>query len=294
MTDHPGPMVVSLVKQFYANAKNIANSVVQVRGKLVSYDRITINSYFNLPTMRDNSYLKWGMFHYDLDYVIQRLCKSRTTWTLKQNTTEKVSFPHTTLSRYGKAWYSFLCANLMPTRHQNNVTKEQAILLFVIVTNLLVDVGLIMNESIARFLHESTMGELPHASLITGLCRQAQVQWSANELVQPPITIIDHGIIQRYKVWEGGISHQEGRDSLWCCHLRIWLMIRQICLSSLLPLLQTFLLHFKICIARWIAKTAKSTSKTEKLMWWLKWWIHDAVQYAVYLHLISDIFFCWI
>lgn len=52
-----------------------------------------------------------------------------------------------------------------------------------------------MNESIARFLQESTMGGLPHASLITGLCRQAQVQWSANELVQPPITIIDHGII---------------------------------------------------------------------------------------------------
>lgn len=195
MTEHLGPAVISIVKEFYANAREVEDYVVQVRGRPVSYTRTTINSYFNLRDILIDDYLYYGIGHCDLDVVIQKLCKPGTTWTLKQATDEKVSFPHTTLSRYGKAWYNFICANLMLTRHQSDVTKERAILLYAIVSNGKVDIGLVVNVSIAKYLWGSTMGGLLHASLITRLCRQAGVQWNLDELVQPPISAIDHATI---------------------------------------------------------------------------------------------------
>lgn len=140
------------------------NYMVHVRGKSIFCGRGAINSYFNLPNITDDRYLKWGREHYDLENVIRRLGKLGTNWTLKQNTTEKVS-------RYKKAWYNFICANLMPTRPQNDVTKEQAHLLFAIVTNKPVDVGLTIKGLIIKYLRGSTTDGLPHTSLVTRLCR---------------------------------------------------------------------------------------------------------------------------
>lgn len=68
-------------------------------------------------------------------------------------------------------------------------------MLYAIVSNKKVDVGLVVNVSIAKYLWGSTMGGLLHASLITRLCRQAGVQWSLDELVQPSMSVIDHTTI---------------------------------------------------------------------------------------------------
>lgn len=122
-----------------------------------------------------DDFMYYGSDHYNLDVVIRKLCKPRTTWTLKQGTDKKVSFPHTTLSRYEKAWYNFICANLMSIRHQSDVTKERAILLYAIVSNKKVNVGLIINVSISKYLQSSTTGGLIQALLITRLCRRAGV-----------------------------------------------------------------------------------------------------------------------
>lgn len=103
----------------------------------------------------------------DLNEVSRVLCKPGTVWATKEGTTEKLSFPHTALSRYVKAWYSFICANLMPIRHQNDVTKDRAVLLFGIVTGKRVDVGRIIYSSITRYLMGGTSGVISHASMIT-------------------------------------------------------------------------------------------------------------------------------
>lgn len=58
----------------------------------------------------------------------------------------------------------------MLTRHQNDVTKERAILLYAIVMGKKIDVGTLINASIAKYLRGSTTGALPHTSLIIGLC----------------------------------------------------------------------------------------------------------------------------
>lgn len=79
LTEHIGPTVISAVKEFYANSREVEDCVVQVRGRPVSYTRTTINSYFNLWDILINDYLYYAISHCDLDVVIQKLCKSGTT-----------------------------------------------------------------------------------------------------------------------------------------------------------------------------------------------------------------------
>lgn len=82
--------------------------------------------------------------------------------------------------------------------------------MYVIVMGKKINVRTIINASIAKCLLGNTSGALPHASLITGLCRQAGVQWSLDEPIQAPMAVIDHATIQRYKVWDRGVSHPRG------------------------------------------------------------------------------------
>lgn len=96
----------------------------------------------------------------------------------------------------------------MPMRHQNDVTKERARLLYdtmhhnygannaIRIYN--VDVSMVIQESIELPLRGGTMGGLLHRFLITDLCRKAGVQWHASEQVQQPMTIIDHLTIEKY------------------------------------------------------------------------------------------------
>lgn len=101
-----------------------------VWGKPVAFDANTIDEYFDLETPMTSQYEDDLP---DLDELIVCPCKSGTQWTTKAGTDLKISFPHAALSKYGKAWYAFICARLMPTRHQNDVTKERARLLYGIV-----------------------------------------------------------------------------------------------------------------------------------------------------------------
>lgn len=96
---------ISLVKEFYVSAKESENFIVQVRDKSVAFDRSAINTHFHLPNIKADDYMENGTDGHDLTEVIQRLCKPGTTWKLKDNSSEKVSFSYTELSRSGKAWY---------------------------------------------------------------------------------------------------------------------------------------------------------------------------------------------
>jgi len=151
-------------------------------GKPMAFHADAINEYFGLETPNTEQY-EDGLP--DMDELIIRLCKPGTQWVTRAETDEKISFPHSALRRYGKALYAFLSARLMPTRHQNDVTKERARLLYGIVhhhyhvNNSIVlynmNVGDCIQESIDRLLRGSTTGGLLHGFLITDLCRKAGV-----------------------------------------------------------------------------------------------------------------------
>lgn len=62
----PEATVVSIVKEFYANVKEARDSVVQVRGKPVSFDPESINSYYQLEgVVTDDGFTQY--YHNDLN-----------------------------------------------------------------------------------------------------------------------------------------------------------------------------------------------------------------------------------
>jgi len=225
LVKQPPPAALNIVKEFYANAIEHVNCVVMVRGKPVAFHANAINEYFGLETTIDDPYEDALP---ELDDLIDCLCKPGTKWVTQADTGEKLSFPQSALSRYGKAWHTFICARLMPTRHQHDVTKARAKLLYGIVHHHYnldnsiafydVDVGACIQESIDRAIRAKTAVGLLHGFLITDLCRKAGVQWNPNEPSVQPTGVIDHATIARYKEWEGARSHPRGEG---------YIMIRQ-------------------------------------------------------------------
>lgn len=109
----------------------------------------------------------------------------------------------------GKHGTTLFVPILISTRHQNDVTKERAILLDGIVKGKPVDVGYVIYQSIQCYLRGNTSGGILHASVITRLCAKADVEWD-NDSLQLPMSDIDHATIKKYKVWKGAPSHPRG------------------------------------------------------------------------------------
>lgn len=97
------PAVVSIVKEFYANAKEAKWSVIQVRGKSVSFDPENINSYYQLEGMvTDNEFTQYYHNYRDFNEVIQCLCRPGAKWRRREEQ-GAVTFSNKELNRYGKA-----------------------------------------------------------------------------------------------------------------------------------------------------------------------------------------------
>lgn len=71
----------------------------------------------------------------------------------------------------------------MPTTHVSDVIRDRAVLLYAIVKGKSVDVGQVIQDSITHAIRDSSTGRLPHPSLICGLCKQAKVTWSDDEIL---------------------------------------------------------------------------------------------------------------
>lgn len=210
----PEAAIISVVREFYANVNPEGSATAQVRGYEVAFDSKTINELFAMPNYDGKDYLEPGLGSYDLDDIVKRLCKPGTTWVTNEYTGEKTSFPHQTLSRYGKVWYNFICSNMMPIRHHSDFTKERATLLFAMVTRLKVDIRFLIQEFIRKAIKITTSGKLPHPSLITRLCKRAKVHWEPADITQSPMAIIDNHVILRFSVWDGTRSYDRGEGFL--------------------------------------------------------------------------------
>ena len=56
LVKHPEAAVVPLVREFYTNMKEHRNFRVFVRGKMVPFDRTTINRYYKLSNIENDEY----------------------------------------------------------------------------------------------------------------------------------------------------------------------------------------------------------------------------------------------
>ena len=145
-TEEPEHAMVNIVKEFYANAEDKAPSNAFVRGRMVPFSADAINTYYQLRVPRQCQYAYMRDFDPDFEEVIKNMTKPGTTW-IKGREGGTV-FHSKDLSQYGKIWYAFLCAKLLPSTHTSDVTKEKALLLYAIVQDFIIDIGAIISFSI--------------------------------------------------------------------------------------------------------------------------------------------------
>lgn len=209
LTEQPEPAVITVVKEFYANVPEHDHYTVFVRGKTVEIGEEDFNECYQLPVEDfHDEYAGFISDGPDYEQIIRELCQPGTTWTVHER--GNMTFPLSNLSLYGKAWYAFICAKLMPCTHVSHVTRERAVLLYSIIKGYKINVGHLILQSVLRASRGSTTGGLPHPSLICVLCAKFGVKWKSDEMIQKAMPVLDHKLISRYKVWIGGANHPRG------------------------------------------------------------------------------------
>lgn len=208
----PVGIPLSVVKEFYANAKMDRNKLTMVRGKTVDYGPAAIRRVVPQPT-RPRGAEDWvhkPREEIDLNAIMSGMCAPGTAWKCKAGTDEPLHFPAAALNRYARAWFLFICARIMPTSHTADVTVDRAIVLWGILNGKYIDLGFLIHQNIMRFLGGTTTGGIPHALIITDLCYRVGVHWTPDEILQKPMSSIDHHAIARITDWPGGVPHPRG------------------------------------------------------------------------------------
>ena len=126
--------------------------IVTVRGKSVPFDHSTINQYYGLANFEDDEYqplvtndgTNW-------DEIKEFLCKDDVPWSRYTNWGLK-TFPSQAMTKVSKIWHYFICAKLLPTTNHSVVMKSRAALIYAILKDMKIDVGLIIQHSIIHGL----------------------------------------------------------------------------------------------------------------------------------------------
>ncbi|EOY08220.1 Uncharacterized protein TCM_022566 [Theobroma cacao] len=124
-------------------------------------------------------------------------------------------FKANTMKNDYKLWYHFLAARLLFTKYFSDMTKDNAILLYVIVSRTSINVGQLVFNSIVQAIHSPYDG-LWYPSLITTLCKKVGVIWERSEVILHPKVPLDVGIIRRF--YTHGHSTARGSSSLASRH----------------------------------------------------------------------------
>ena len=136
LCDHLEPIVVLVVREFYANGMERDGFTIIVRGKSVSFDRSMINRYYKLANFEDDEYQ--SLVENDStnwDEIKEFLCKEDVAWSRYTNGGLK-SFPGQAMTKVAKIWHYFVCAKLLPTTNHSAVMKSKTALVYAILKNM--------------------------------------------------------------------------------------------------------------------------------------------------------------
>ncbi|PIN23318.1 hypothetical protein CDL12_03960 [Handroanthus impetiginosus] len=149
-----------------------------VRGKNINFSARTINSLFGTPSIDTLGEVQEFLEdHPPLDTICELICRDNPQLTFEADN-----------------WLRFVYARLLPSSHTSEVTRERAVMIYAILTDVPFDIGLFLHRSILK----SAMGGLTiglyHPSLITELCAHAGLERQpGDELLQPDFMIrADH------------------------------------------------------------------------------------------------------
>lgn len=208
----PAAVPLSIVREFFANAKEDKNGYTFVRGMTVDYNPPAIRKIIGQPAKR-RGVEEWTYKtkdDVDLDEILARLCVPGTEWKLKVGISEPLKFSASAMNKYARAWNLFICANILPSTHAHEVTVERAILLWGILNGQYIDLGFLIHQNILKFLTGKVTATIPHASVAAALCMDVGVEWADDEPVQVQTAPIDDALIERMVEWSGGIPHGRG------------------------------------------------------------------------------------
>lgn len=216
-----------VVREFYANGKDQDECKVIVRRKVICYDSKTINRFYELPDIVDDSFTEL-MERPPFERIIKHLCQKApdTKWTIKDG--EISCFPANALDVVEKAWHMFIGAKLMPTTHLSDVHKDRAVLLYAIVKGYSIDVGKVIHQSITKSLKNTSKG-LACPMLIASLCEKAGIFWNSTETVIHPLSVLNDQYFFHIekKQGENGNSVAETSRSRRCTALAMNVTIEQ-------------------------------------------------------------------
>ena len=86
------------------------------------------------------------------------------------------------MTKVAKIWHYFVCTKLLPITNHSVVMKSREALVYAILKDMKIDVGLIIQHLIIHGFEKGIQG-FPHPHLITDLCTNAGVKWNAKEEV---------------------------------------------------------------------------------------------------------------
>ena len=122
------------------------------------------------------------------------------------------------LTKEAKVWFYFISSVLLPSKHLSTVRRNEAILLYALLTGYKIDVGKIIENSIMSYSISKCRGMIPHPATITSLCLLGGVdeKWGNEEtyLMESPLTLtgVTKGLKNRGKEKEIEIEEEAGNE----------------------------------------------------------------------------------
>ncbi|GMN33982.1 hypothetical protein TIFTF001_041982 [Ficus carica] len=139
------------------------------------------------------------------------MCIPGTEWATMENDSDVAHyFPKNCLNIYAKAWNKFICASIMPMKHEHQVYTNRAALLYAICKGWSIDIGVVIWDDLVKFLKAKTTGAYTQSCLITGLCRNVGVTIDSTETSRPCGTLIDKSLMDKFVKWPGGRHIESG------------------------------------------------------------------------------------
>ncbi|KAL3509252.1 hypothetical protein ACH5RR_028653 [Cinchona calisaya] len=128
---------VAIVREFIANTHKLTGTIVQVRKRLVNFSREVINAYYWIPNIDESEHAIFKRSDINYDMLLRELYDPHVPdgmakWEFYP-TGEHKQFLKTWLSPYALVWYHFLTSRILPITHLTKVTRDRAVLLYVLV-----------------------------------------------------------------------------------------------------------------------------------------------------------------
>ena len=180
--EHKAPGFSALAKEFYANMVGMKEDLVYVRGVWVPFGHRRINEMFKLRELKHGSKYKKMVENPNYEKILNLWTVGKGKWeATKKNPHHAIN--KGALTEEAKVWFYFLCSGVIPTMHLCSVREQEAIILYALLKEYKMNIGILIEGSIRGHHYSNKRGLIPQPTTITRLCLLAGVKgvWEEEE-----------------------------------------------------------------------------------------------------------------